>query len=134
MQFLNFVQFFLCLRRLSDGLIKAPQLVVGVGLGRIERYCAEKRRLRILIVFLLHVDCAQIGIDDAQILLHGQRSLQQRKRSLWMIGLPFDVPEVGQGLGMVGIESEFTLEFLPCFVIPLRLPEQVAEAEMNVGL
>ena len=51
-----------------------------------------------------------------------------------MIGLPFDVPEVGQRLGMGGIESEFTLEFLACFFIPLRLPEEVAEAEMNVGL
>ena len=50
-----------------------------------------------------------------------------------MVALPFDVAEVRQGLGMAGVESQLAFELRTSFVIPLRLPMEIAEAEMNVG-
>src|SRR5579864_7036534 len=51
-----------------------------------------------------------------------------------MVALPFDVAKIRQCLRMVGIEGDFALEFLPGCVILLRLPIQVAETEMDIGL
>src|ERR1022692_193123 len=104
-QLLYFVQFLFRVCRFAFGLIQAAYLVVGIGQGGIECHGVQKRRLGLFIVFLLHVDRAQINVDDTQILLNIHRALEQRKRRVGMVVLPFNIREVGQSLGMIGVES-----------------------------
>jgi len=76
-----------------------------IGNRGIEHHGTKKCCLGVLIVLFLHVDGAQIDIDDAQVFVEVHRSFEQGKGFVEMVALPFDVPEISQSLGMSGIES-----------------------------
>ena len=50
-----------------------------------------------------------------------------------MITLPFDIPEIRQGLGICGIDGQLRVERLFRPVVLLSLPIEIAEPKMNVG-
>ena len=77
MQFPNLAKLLLRFRFIPERLIKASELVMGVGLPGIEGYGTEQRWLSILVLLLLHVEGAQIHIDNAQIAVYLQRLLEQ---------------------------------------------------------
>src|ERR1019366_5829934 len=58
MQILNLVEFLFRFRRLSEGLVQAPELVMSVGQCGIESHSTKKSGLGFFVVFLLHVDRA----------------------------------------------------------------------------
>src|SRR6202050_4703824 len=115
-------------------MIQTSQLIVGIGQVGIKGHGAKQSRLGVFIVFLLHVDGAQIDIDDAQVPLGLDRALEQGERSVGMVVFPFNVAQIRQGLSMAWVKSYFMLELLPCRVILLRFPVEIAKAKMNVGL
>ncbi len=45
-----------------------------------------------------------------------------------------DIAKIGQRLGMVGFEGQFRPEFLSSLFKPIQLPQEIAEAKMEVGL
>ena len=102
-EFAHFGKFALGVCGVAHGLIEAAEAEVSVGLGWIELDGTLERGHRFWIAFLLHQDGAQIDVGDTEIgaLLDG--FLEVGKRLVEIVFFHGDIPEIGQGLGVVGI-------------------------------
>src|ERR1700691_4880877 len=107
---------------------------MGVSLLRGERDGANESALCLLIILLLQINGSEIEGDDPQALVNVFRAMEKRQRRFGVVVLPFDVPEISQGLRIGGIDFQFLFELLPGPVILLGLPIQIAQAEMRICL
>ena len=101
--------------------------------SRIEFNRVMQRRLRLGVIFSLKIDLAYVYIDDAKIAFGSSGAIQVRKRCIWVIVFPLDIPHIRQGLSILGIERQLGFEFLFGCLVLLCLPVKIAQAEMNVG-
>src|ERR1700691_115777 len=107
---------------------------MGVSLLRGERDGANESALCLLIILLLQINGSEIESDDPQALVNVFRAMEKRQRRFGVVVLPFDVPEIGQGLRICGIDFQLLFELLPGPVILLGLPIQIAQPEMHIWL
>lgn len=105
-----------------------------VGLGGIERDGALQSGDGFLIFPLLGENRAEVHMGEAQIVARLQGFLQQRQSGIAIILLEGHVAEIGQGLGVLGIDGELILEIGFRGVVLLQFPMKITEAEMKIGL
>src|SRR5271155_3580283 len=70
---------------------------------------------------------------DTDVAVRLQSLLKERSCRIEIVLLHRDIPKIGKGLRMPGIDRQLVLEFGRCIIILLQLPVQIAEAKMHVG-
>ena len=110
-QLLDAREFGLSFLFLAHGLIEAAQAVMTVRLGGIEFHGTLQGRQGFVVVRLLGKDGSQVHMSDAKVWLARYGLPEQRFGLFQIIALPLDVSEIGQSLGVLGIDGELALKF-----------------------
>ena len=102
-EFADFGEFAVGVGGLTHGLVEAAEAEMGVGLGGIEFYGVLEGGESFWMAFLLHQDGPQVDVRDAEVISLVSGSFEVGKGLVEVVFFHGDIPEIGEGLGVVGI-------------------------------
>ena len=102
-EFADFGEFAVGVGGLTHGLVEAAEAEMGVGLGGVEFYGALEGGESFWMAFLLHQDGTQVDVGDAKIISLLRGPFEVEKGLVEVVFFHGDIPEIGEGLGVVGV-------------------------------
>ncbi len=125
-------EFRTCLLVAPQGLIDAGKAIVRVDSGRIQPGRLAQLGGRLFVLFLIRVNNPEIETRDAGCRAEAQRFLEQRLGCLRVVAAQRDVAEPRVALCVDRIMCQLEAEFALCLIVPMLLPQEVTQAEMDV--
>ncbi len=86
------------------------------------------------MLILLRQNRSDIEICDAEVVSYSNRLLQQSQGFFRMVAPELDISEISKSLRIFRIDRQLVVEFNRSVIVLARLPVQIAQAEVQVGL
>jgi hypothetical protein len=119
---------------IAQDLIDVSQTKVRIRFVGVQFHRLAKSGQRVLILFLVDKNAADVHEGQTNVVLERYRLLQQGQSFLIVSALQGDVPEIGNGHRIVGFENQFRFKSSGGLVIFFCLPIKMAEHEIQIGL